>query len=61
MNPAKLAMMGIAGMLYKDKSFLVPKIPSHKIEAKEEDQQLSKRKIQKLKGKKKRKNRGKNR
>ena len=36
-------------------------IPSHKIEQKKEVIQLSKRKIQKMKGKKARKNRGKNR
>ena len=36
-------------------------IPSHKIEQKKEEVQLSKRKIQKIKGKKTRKNRGKNR
>jgi hypothetical protein len=38
-----------------------PKIPSYKIEANEEAQLLSKRRIQKLKGKKNRKNRGNNR
>lgn len=36
-------------------------IPSHKIKQKKEVIQLSKRKIQKMKGKKARKNRGKNR
>jgi len=36
-------------------------IPSHKIEQKKEEVQLSKRKIQKMKGKKARKNRGRNR
>lgn len=61
MKAAIPLMMGLAGMLYKDKSFQVPKIPSHKIEAKEEEQQLSKRRIQKLKGKRNRKNRGNNR
>ena len=61
MKAAALAMMGVAGMLMNDQSFLVAKIPSHKIEAKQEVQQLSKRRIQKLKGKKNRKNRGRNR
>ncbi len=37
------------------------KIPSHKIETKKEEQVLSKRRIQKLKGKKAQKNRGNNR
>ena len=37
------------------------KIPSHKIEARTEEQQLSKRRIQKMKGQKARKNRGSNR
>ncbi len=36
-------------------------VPSHKIEAKKEEQQLSKRKLQKMKGKKTRTNRGRNR
>ena len=61
MKAAALAMMGLAGMLMNDRSFQVAKIPSHKIEAKKEVQQLSKRRIQKLTGKKARKNRGKNR
>ncbi len=61
MKAAALAMMGVAGMLMNDRSFQVAKIPSHKIEAKQEDQQLSERRIQKLKGKKNRKNRGRNR
>ena len=54
-------LSGVAGMLMNDRSFLVPKIPSHKIEMKEENQQLSKKKLQKLKGKKARNNRGNNR
>jgi len=36
-------------------------IPSHKIELKKEEQALSKQKINKMKGKKNRKNRGRNR
>ena len=60
MKPAVPLMMGLAEMLLAT-PIKLPKIPSHKIEAKEEEQQLSKRKLQKLKGKKNRKNRGKNR
>jgi len=37
------------------------KVPSHKIETKKEKEQLSKQAIQKLRGKKARKNRGKKR
>ena len=59
---AKLSLLaGVAGMLMNDRSFSVPKIPSHKIVTKREDQQLSKRKLKKLEGKKARKNRGNNR
>lgn len=59
---ATLSLMScVAGMLMNDRSFLVPKIPSHKIETTKEERQLSKRRIQKLKGKKNRKNRGNNR
>lgn len=36
-------------------------VPSHKIETKKEKQQLSRRQLQQMKGKKTRKNRGKNR
>ena len=61
---SKLALMtmfaGVAGMLMND-PIAVPKISSHKIETKKEVQQLSKQKLQKLKGKKARKNRGNNR
>jgi len=39
----------------------IAKIPSHKIERKEEVEQLSKRKMLCMKGKKNRKNRGRNR
>lgn len=39
----------------------IAKIPSHKIEQKEEIEQLSKQKMQRMKGKKARKNRGQNR
>lgn len=53
-------LLGLAGMLM-NAPVAVPKIPSHKIEAKKEEQQLSKQKIQKLKGKRARQNRGTNR
>ena len=51
----------LMGLLASDSNFRRVSIPSHKIERKEEEQQLSKQKLQKLKGKKARKNRGKNR
>jgi hypothetical protein len=60
MKAAVPLMMGLAGMLMNN-PIAVPKIPSHKIEAKEEVQLLSKRATQKLKGKKARRNRGNNR
>lgn len=58
----KTGLALLAGMLAtlpeKDRPV---KIPSHKIEARKETQQLSKRQLQKLKGKRERKNRGNNR
>lgn len=60
MKTAVPLMAGLAGMLMND-PIRIPKIPSHKIETKEEEQQLSKKKLQKMKGKKARKNRGNNR
>lgn len=53
-------LAGIAGLLMKDKVY-VPNIKTHKIERKSEVHQLSKRQVQKKKGKKTRKNRGRNR
>ena len=61
MKPAVPLMMGLAGMLANDPNFRKASIPSHKIEARKEVQQLSKTRIQKLKGKNARKNRGSNR
>lgn len=55
----KSLVMGMLATLPKENWPV--KISSHKIETKLEDQQLSKQKLQKLKGKKNRKNRGKNR
>lgn len=57
---ARSLLPGLAGMLM-NVPVKAPKIPSHKIETKKEEQVLSKRKIQKLKGKGARKNRGNNR
>ena len=57
----KSVMPFLMGMLASDPNFRKATIPSYKIDAKKEEQQLSKQKLQKLKGKKARKNRGKNR
>lgn len=59
----RLILPAVLSMLSKDKGGDRVKIPSHKIEKKEEEkpEQISKRKLQKMKGKKARKNRGKNR
>ena len=56
-----LALFGLAGLLTRDSMGGISKIPSHRIEQKEEIEQLSHRKMQKMKGKKSRKNRGRNR
>ena len=62
MSGKAMGLMGLtSALLAADPNFQVAKIPSHKIETKEEKQQLSKRRLQKLKGKKARKNRGNNR
>ena len=60
MKPALAYMMALADVLKRDKVY-VPAIRTHPIEQKEEVEQLSKRKMQKMKGKKARKNRGQNR
>lgn len=60
MKPGIPLLAGLAGLLMKEKVH-VPVIPSHQIERKKEVEQLSKRKMQKMKGKKSRKNRGRNR
>ena len=52
-------MMGVAMSLLPREQPV--KISSHKVEQKRPEEQLSKRKLQKMKGKKTRKNRGKNR
>ena len=60
MKPALPLLAGLAGLLMKEKAH-VPVIPSHKIEQKKEAEQLSKRGLQRMKGKGARKNRGNNR
>lgn len=56
---ALMTMLGLASTLtYKDGPV---KIPSHKIEQKKVEEQLSKQELQRMKGKKARKNRGRNR
>lgn len=56
---ALLSLVGLASTLtYKDGPV---KVSSHKIEQKEEKIQLSKQELQRMKGKKARRNRGKNR
>ena len=53
-------LAGVSGMLMREKAY-VPVVPSHKIERKEKVEQLSERRLQRMKGKKARKNRGRNR
>lgn len=60
MKPALAYMMALADVLMKHKVY-VPAIKTHIPERKEEVEQLSKRKMQKAKGKSTRKNRGRNR
>ena len=57
----KLSAFQILGMMSALPRERPVKIPSHKIERKKTEEQLSCRRIQRMKGKKARKNRGKNR
>ena len=57
---AQLALLSMIGLMSRPKMEQM-QIQSYKIERKEEEIQLSKRQIQKLKGKKARKNRGRKR
>ena len=59
MNPAIPLLMGLFSTLPKEDRPMV--VPSHKIESKREEQQLSKRRLGRIKGKRARKNRGNNR
>lgn len=58
---SKLALLSMFGMFSGDGEGGRVSIPSHKIEQPKQSTQLSKQQIQKLKGKKARKNRGRNR
>ena len=58
---AQLALLSLVGLMSIPKEEQPTQIRSYKIERKKEVQQLSRRKIQRMKGKKARKNRGRNR
>ena len=58
---AQLALLSLVGLMSGPKMEQPTQIRSYRIEQKKEEIQLSKRQIQKLKGKKARKNRGRNR
>jgi len=58
---AQLALLSLVGLMSRPKMEQPTQIRSYKIEQKKEEIQLSKRQIQKLRGKKARKNRGRNR
>jgi len=60
-KPSLLTMFQIIGLLYGPQQERPTQISSHKIKQKKIEEQLSCRQIQRMKGKKARKNRGKNR
>ena len=58
---AQMALLSLVGLMSMPKEEQPTQIRSYKIEQKKEVHQLSRRKIQRMKGKKTRKNRGQNR
>lgn len=58
---AQLALLSLVGLMSRPKMEQPTQIRSHKIEQKKEETQLSKQELQRMKGKKARRNRGKNR
>jgi len=58
---ARLALFATVGLMSSLPGDRPVKVPSYKVEQKRAEEQLSKQKLQRMKGKKNRKNRGKNR
>ena len=60
-NVAQLALLSLVGLMSRPKEEQPTQIRSYGIEQKKEETQLSKQELQRKKGKKARRNRGKNR